>query len=197
MLFRTPGRVFQHAELRVRDKQAMPHLFLFLTIVAYLQPRLLSGYLRTGREISGRLGTVFLALGLVAHYFALLERSRGTAHRPVPRYFRLDVAFRLASRAHLSRPRTLSPPTLRRRVRDSFRFRIFSRRQSLRRRQIFSPPAPGPVFAFHVTLSILAYAAFGLSFVLASSSSSRTACCEIVMSPTSSGASRPWKFSNA
>ena len=28
------------------------------------------------------------------------------------------------------------------------------------------PPAHGPVFAFHVTLSILAYAAFGLSFVL-------------------------------
>ncbi|MBV9885144.1 MAG: hypothetical protein JO119_01215, partial [Acidobacteria bacterium] len=57
----------------------MPHLFLFLTIVAYVfSLGSYSRYLRSGREISGRLGTVFLVLGLVAHYFALLERSRGS-----------------------------------------------------------------------------------------------------------------------
>ena len=56
----------------------MPHLFLFLTILAYSLS--LGSYVRflySGREIAGRLGTLFLTLGLVAHYFALLERSRG------------------------------------------------------------------------------------------------------------------------
>src|SRR5580700_6212433 len=57
----------------------MPHLFLFLTIAAYVfSLGSYSRYLRAGKEISGRLGTVFLVLGLVAHYFALLERSRGS-----------------------------------------------------------------------------------------------------------------------
>ena len=64
---------------RSATTKPMPHLFLFLTIVAYVfSLGSYSRFLRTGREISGRLGTVFLALGLVAHYFALLERSRGT-----------------------------------------------------------------------------------------------------------------------
>src|SRR5882757_10021026 len=61
-----------------RDKYSMSHLFLFLTALAYILS--LGSYvrfLRTGREIAGRLGTLFLALGLIAHYFALLERSRG------------------------------------------------------------------------------------------------------------------------
>ena len=34
-------------------------------------------FLNTGRELLGRCGSVLLGLGLVAHYFALLERSRG------------------------------------------------------------------------------------------------------------------------
>lgn len=56
----------------------MKDLFLILTIVAYGSS--LALYLRflgTGREVIGRLGTVLLGLGLIAHYFALLERSRG------------------------------------------------------------------------------------------------------------------------
>jgi ABC-type uncharacterized transport system permease subunit len=56
----------------------MPHLFLSLTVLAYVLS--LGSYvqfLRSGRELAGRLGTLLLASGLVAHYFALLERSRG------------------------------------------------------------------------------------------------------------------------
>src|ERR1700732_4112639 len=56
----------------------MPHLFLLLTILAYSLS--FASYLRflySGREVAGRLGTVLLGLGLVAHYVALLERSRG------------------------------------------------------------------------------------------------------------------------
>ena len=62
----------------LHGSNAMPHLFLFLTILAYGLS--LAAYLRflyAGTELGGRLGTVFLILGLVTHYFALLERSRG------------------------------------------------------------------------------------------------------------------------
>src|SRR6266404_3631860 len=81
---------------------SMNRIALILTVTDYLLS--LGFYVRflnTGRELIGRMGTLFLALGLVAHYFALLERSRGLHTVP-----------------------------------------------------------------FHVTLSILAYAAFALSFVL-------------------------------
>jgi HemX protein len=56
----------------------MSHLFLILTIVAYVASLIFYlGFLKTGKETMGRLGTLLLGLGLVAHYFALLERSRG------------------------------------------------------------------------------------------------------------------------
>src|ERR1700682_6743158 len=56
----------------------MPHLYLILTLLAYALS--LGSFLRflyTGKALPGRLGTLFLCLGLIAHYFALLERSRG------------------------------------------------------------------------------------------------------------------------
>jgi ABC-type uncharacterized transport system permease subunit len=145
----------------------MDHLFLILTVVAYgLSLGLYLRFLNTGRELLGRLGTIFLALGLVAHYFALLERSRGLHTVPYHdlygsmslfgwllalTYLGLELYHRQRSvgafvvpfilvfflAAHLAPPDRLSPP-----------------------------PAHGVIFALHVTLSILAYAAFALSFVL-------------------------------
>src|SRR5260370_33757945 len=53
-------------------------LFLLLTLSAYSLS--LVSYLRflyAGNTLAGRLGTIFLGLGLVVHSFALLERSRG------------------------------------------------------------------------------------------------------------------------
>src|SRR5258708_9670887 len=56
----------------------MNHVFPILTALAYLLSFVLYiRFLNTGRELTGRLGTLLLGLGLVAHYFALLERSRG------------------------------------------------------------------------------------------------------------------------
>src|SRR5579872_7384984 len=56
----------------------MKYLFLILTIVAYGGSlSFYLGFLNTGKEAVGRLATLFLGIGLVAHYFALLERSRG------------------------------------------------------------------------------------------------------------------------
>ena len=56
----------------------MSHLYFILTLTAYsLSWGCYLAFLNTGRELLGRCGSVLLALGLVAHYFALLERSRG------------------------------------------------------------------------------------------------------------------------
>ena len=145
----------------------MNHLFPILTAIAYLLSFVLYvRFLSTGNRLTGRLGTLLLGLGLVAHYFALLERSAGLHQVPYHdlygsmslfgwllalTYLALEVYHRQRSvggfvlpfivvfflAAHLAPPDRLSPPAVR-----------------------------GPAFAFHVTLSILAYAAFALSFVL-------------------------------
>src|SRR5260370_1820900 len=56
----------------------MNHLFPILAALAYLLSfGLYVRFLDTGNRFTGRLGTLFLGLGLIGHYFALLERSRG------------------------------------------------------------------------------------------------------------------------
>src|SRR4030088_1247146 len=56
----------------------MSHLYFILTLAAYsLSFGFYLAFLNTGRSVLGRFGSVLLGLGLVAHYFALLERSRG------------------------------------------------------------------------------------------------------------------------
>lgn len=147
----------------------MPHFFLFLTIVAYVfSLGSYSRFLRTGREVSGRLGTVFLILGLVAHYFALLERSRGTHTVPYHDiygslslfgwllaliYLGLELFHRHRSVGAFVMPFVVA-------------FFLAANLAPAGADKLSPPPAHGPIFAFHVTLSILAYAAFGLSFVL-------------------------------
>jgi ABC-type uncharacterized transport system permease subunit len=146
----------------------MPHLFLFLTIAAYVfSLGSYSRYLRSGREISGRLGTVFLILGLVAHYFALLERSRGS--HTVPYHdingslslFGWLLALTYLGLELFHRQRSVGAFVM------PFVVAFFLAANLTQGGDRLSPPpAHGPVFAFHVTLSILAYAAFALSFVL-------------------------------
>jgi len=46
----------------------MNHLFPILTALAYLKFCLYIRFLATGKKLTGRLGTLFLGLGLVAHY---------------------------------------------------------------------------------------------------------------------------------
>src|SRR5882724_9428088 len=145
----------------------MNRIALILTAAAYLLS--FSCYMRflnTGRELIGRLGTLFLALGLVAHYFALLERSRGLHTVPyhdlygsmslfgwllAVTYLGLELYHRQRSVGAFVLPSVL----------------VFFLAAHLAPADRLPPPAiHGRVFAFHVTLSILAYAAFGLSFVL-------------------------------
>jgi ABC-type uncharacterized transport system permease subunit len=153
---------------RISENKPMPHFFLFLTIVAYIfSLGSYSRFLRTGREISGRVGTVFLALGLVAHYFALLERSRGTHTVPYHDiYGSLSLFGWLLALIYLGlelfhRQRSVGAFVM------PFVVAFFlAANLAPVGDKLSPPPAHGAVFAFHVTLSILAYAAFGLSFVL-------------------------------
>jgi ABC-type transport system involved in cytochrome c biogenesis permease subunit len=145
----------------------MNHLALLLTVLAYLLSFCLYiRFLSTGRELTGRLGTLLLGLGLVAHYFALLERSRGLHTVPyhdlygsmslfgwllAVTYLGLELYHRQRSVGAFVLPFIL----------------VFFLAAHLAPADRLPPPAlHGAVFAFHVTLSILAYAAFALSFVL-------------------------------
>src|ERR1700731_3178936 len=145
----------------------MAHLFLFLTVVAYVLS--LGSYvrfLRSGREMAARLGTVFLGLGMVAHYFTLLERSRGLHTVPYhDLYGSLSLFGWLLALTYLGlefyhRQRSVGAFVL------PFILVFFLAAHLAPADRLASTPARGPIFALHVTLSILAYAAFALSFVL-------------------------------
>jgi ABC-type transport system involved in cytochrome c biogenesis permease subunit len=145
----------------------MPHLFLFLTVLAYsLSLGSYTRFLYTGREIAGRLGTVLLSLGLVAHYFALLERSRGLHTVPYhDLYGSMSLFGWLLALTYLGlefyhRQRSVGAFVL------PFILAFFLAAHLAPADRLSPTLARGPVFAFHVTLSILAYAAFALSFVV-------------------------------
>src|SRR5216684_7112459 len=146
---------------------SMNHIALILTVATYaLSLGFYVRYLSAGRALIGRLGTLFLALGLVAHYFALLERSRGLHTVPYHdlygsmslfgwllalTYLGLEMYHRQQSVGAFVMPFILA----------------FFLAAHLAPADRLSPPAAhGVTFALHVTLSILAYAAFALSFVL-------------------------------
>lgn len=145
----------------------MPHLFLFLTVLAYGLS--FASYLRfvySGREMAGRLGTVLLALGLVAHYFALLERSRGLHTVPYhDLYGSMSLFGWLLALTYLGlefyhRQRSVGAFVM------PFVLAFFLAATLAPTDRLSPTTAHGAVFAFHVTLSILAYAAFALSCVL-------------------------------
>src|ERR1700741_1230657 len=149
------------------EKHPMPHLFLFLTVLAYtLSLGSYVRFLRSGREIAGRFGTLFLGLGLVAHYFALLERSRGLNTVPYhDLYGSMSLFGWLLALTYLGleiyhRQRAVGAFVL------PFILIFFLVSHLMPVGRVAQTPASGVAFAFHVTLSILAYAAFGLSFVL-------------------------------
>jgi len=145
----------------------VPHLFLFLTLLAYgLSFGSYARYLYTGNKLSGRLGTIFLGLALIAHYFALLERSRGLNTVPYhDLYGSMSLFGWLLALTYLAlefyhRQRSVGAFVL------PFILVFFLAAHLAPADRLASTPAHGTIFALHVTLSILAYAAFALSFVL-------------------------------
>src|SRR3989441_3526346 len=145
----------------------MNHLFPILTGLAYLLSfGLYIRFLATGKKLTGRLGTLFLGLGLVAHYFALLERSRGLHTVPYhDLYGSMSLFGWLLAMTYLSlecyhRQRSVGAIVM------PFILAFFLAAHLAPADRLSPPAAHGATFAFHVTLSILAYAAFALSFVL-------------------------------
>src|SRR6202521_5516086 len=145
----------------------MNHLFPILTALTYLLSFVLYvRFLGTGRELIGRLGTLFLASGLMAHYFALLERSRGLHTVPYhDLYGSMSLFGWLLALTYLGlelyhRQRSVGAFVL------PFILVFFLAAHLAPADRLSPPSAHGATFAFHVTLSILAYAAFALSFVL-------------------------------
>src|SRR5262249_16996126 len=115
---------------------------------------------------AGRAGTMLLIVGLVAHYFALLERAR--AQHTVPYhdlYGSMSLFGWLLGVTYLGleiyhRQRSVGAYVL------PFILIFFFAANVAPPDKLAPPPAHGASFAFHVTLSILAYAAFALAFVL-------------------------------
>src|SRR6266436_1174722 len=145
----------------------MNHLFPILTALAYLVSfGLYIRFLGTGNKLTGRLGTLLLGLGLVAHYFALLERSRGLHTVPYhDLYGSMSLFGWLLALTYLGlelfhRQRSVGAFVL------PFILVFFLAAHLAPADRLPQPELKGAVFAFHVTLSILAYAAFALSFVL-------------------------------
>ena len=145
----------------------MNHIYFILTVITYsVSLACYVVFLNTGKVWVGRCGSVLLGLGLVTHYFALLERSRGLHTVPYhDLYGSMSLFGWLLALTYLGlefyhRQRSSA------RLRCRLFWHFFWQRIS-RRRIVLSPTvAHGVVFALHVTLSILAYAAFALSFVL-------------------------------
>ncbi len=145
----------------------MHHALLISTIVAYaLSLALYLFFLNTGKALTGRLATLLLTAGLLTHYFALLERSRGLHTVPYhDLYGSMSLFGWLLALTYLGlelyhRQRSVGALVL------PFILVFFVAAHLAPADKLSPPDAHGPTFAFHVTLSILAYSAFALSFVL-------------------------------
>jgi ABC-type uncharacterized transport system permease subunit len=150
-----------------RGTEPMTQTFILITVLAYITSwALYLRFLYTGKELTGKLATILMALGLVAHYLALYMRARGT--HTVPYHdlqgsmslFGWLLAITYLGLEVYHRQRTVGAFVLS--IVLAFFFAAFL---------VPDHPTPpsavhGIVFALHVTLSILSYAAFALSCVL-------------------------------
>jgi ABC-type transport system involved in cytochrome c biogenesis permease subunit len=115
----------------------------------------------------GRAATLLLAAAIGVHYFALLERSRLTHTIPYDDlYGSMSLFAWLLAVTYLAlelfhRQRGVGTVVTAWLVAWMAGLELFPSVAS-----VVPPPASGALFAFHVTLSIWAYAAFALSFVL-------------------------------
>jgi len=145
----------------------MTQMFVLLTLLAYLLSLgLYVSLLYTGKEITGRLATVLMFIGLACHYLALLARAK--ASHSVPYHdlqgsmslfgWLLAVIYLCLEIYH--RQRTVGAFVV------PIILAFFFAAYLLPNHASQPSQAHGVIFALHVTLSILAYAGFALSCVL-------------------------------
>jgi ABC-type transport system involved in cytochrome c biogenesis permease subunit len=115
----------------------------------------------------GRLATLLLVAAIVAHYFALLDRTQGTRTIPYD-----DLYGSMSLFAWLLGITYLGLELLHRRRSVGACVTLFmviwlaALETLVPKPPLVAPPARGALFAFHVTLNTWAYSAFALSFVL-------------------------------
>lgn len=123
-------------------------------------------FLYSNRPLIGHGATALLALGMLTHYLVLLERSRWIHAVPYQDlYGSMSLFGWLLALTYLGlelyhRQRSVGAFVL------PFVLVYFLAAHLIHPRVPLPAPARGSTFAFHVTLSVLAYAAFALSFVL-------------------------------
>jgi ABC-type transport system involved in cytochrome c biogenesis permease subunit len=123
-------------------------------------------YLYGNKRLVGRAATLTLAGGIILHYAVLLERSRVVHAVPYDdlygsmSLFAWLLAVTYLGLQILHRQRSVGPFVL------PFVLVLFAVACFAPVALPARPPARGTQFALHVTLNILAYAAFALSFVL-------------------------------
>jgi ABC-type uncharacterized transport system permease subunit len=122
--------------------------------------------LREPSRVAGIGATTCLLIALGLHYLALLARSHLIHAVPYDDlYGSLSLFAWLLAATYLGleaihRRQAVGPFVL------PIVIVVFLLAHASEARPIKAPPAQGPLFAFHVTLNILAYSAFAISFVL-------------------------------
>jgi ABC-type transport system involved in cytochrome c biogenesis permease subunit len=104
------------------------------------------GFLSTSHKNWGRIASLLVAAGLLLHYLALLERSGWGNNIPYD-----DLYGSLSLFAWLVMPVVLV---------------VFALSEVYTPSSPVNVPARGPLLALHITMNVLGYAAFALSFVL-------------------------------
>jgi ABC-type transport system involved in cytochrome c biogenesis permease subunit len=124
-------------------------------------------FLYANKRTIGLAASITLGAGVVLHYLALLERSRWVHSVPYQDLYGSMMLFGwLLAVTYLGlelfhRQRAVGPFVL------PFVIVLFLLASTAHRATPpLPPPAHGPLFAFHVTMNILAYSAFTLAFVL-------------------------------
>jgi ABC-type uncharacterized transport system permease subunit len=145
----------------------MTNPYVIATLLFYLASLALYIWnLREPSRLAGIGATACLIGGLGLHYLALLDRSRMIHAVPYDDLFgSLSLFAWLIAATYLCleaihRRRAVGPFVL------PIVIVVFLLAHVPEAKPISAPPAQGPLFAFHVTLNILAYSAFAISFVL-------------------------------
>src|SRR5215471_12435803 len=124
-------------------------------------------FLYENKRPIGRAATLTLAAGVLLHYLLLLERSRWVHSVPYQDlYGSMSLFGWLLALTYLGLELFHRENSVGAFVVPIVLVLLLAAGGTGHRAVPLPPPAHGPVFALHVTLSILAYAAFALSFVL-------------------------------